>query len=51
MGKTGKELGHNTAQGTKGAGRVCSGAQIRARFSSVAPSYVIKTVVTPTAAR
>jgi hypothetical protein len=28
---------------------VCSGAHLRARFASVAPGYVIKTVVTLTA--
>ena len=49
--KRGRNLGHNAGQRTKGTGRVCSGAQIRARFSSVAPGYVIKTVVTPATAR
>jgi len=38
-------------RGTGSTGRVCSGAQERARFSSVAPSYVIRTVVTPAAER
>ena len=33
--------------GDKGTGRVCNGAHERARFSSVAPRHVIRTVVTP----
>ena len=36
MGKTRKELGHNAASGTKGAGRVCSGAQ----FEPVSPVWL-----------
>src|SRR5215469_14062832 len=35
--------------GDKGTGRVCNGAHERARFSSVAPRHVIRTVVTPAA--
>jgi hypothetical protein len=49
--KRGRNSGHNEASGDRSAGRVCNGAQERARFSSVAPSYVIRTVVTPAAER
>jgi hypothetical protein len=51
VGKARKELWGICCAGDQGTGRVCSGAQVRARFSSVAPGYVIKTVVTPAAAR
>jgi hypothetical protein len=42
---------HNEATGARVTGRVCSGAHIRARSSSVAPGDVIRTVVTPVAER
>ena len=43
--------GHNEAAGTGVTGRVCSGAHVRARSSSVAPGDVIRTVVTLAAER
>ena len=42
---------HNEAAGTGVTGRVCSGAHVRARSSSVAPGDVIRTVVTLAAER